>query len=343
MNDKDIKTLIEILKHKKCSNLALLLKNCLSEIESSGQFGSHDNSILSKFLIYAPVEQYYKLKELSERDQELILRSILDIYPVTNDAPEIISIDFRILKESFDEEKSPIYIGRTLRVFISYSTEEKELAGDFKRALEELGLEIFLAHEDINPSLDWQKTILENLESTDIFMPIITEKFKQSAWTDQESGIALIKDKFIVPIAIDGYTPYGFLNKFQAFKHNSKLPISASKIVEAIIQAKPRFASPLLDSLIKSFAISHSYDDAGLKSSPFLKFTIMTKEQVNEIFRASVKNDQIFDSRSARSNIKALFLKYRYLMNEDLVEEVVKIFNLEDEKQKVNKVEDLPF
>ena len=37
----------------------------------------------------------------------------------------------------------------TIRVFLSYSHKDKELAGEIKKRLEEHGLEAFLAHEDI--------------------------------------------------------------------------------------------------------------------------------------------------------------------------------------------------
>ena len=326
MDNKDIKTLIKVLLHKKRNDLALLLNNCSSCVEESGQYGSRFNSIISTFLIYAQVEQYYKLKELSEKDREVILSSVLDIYPVVDEEPEITSIEFRLSREEdYEKKELSTYIGRTVRVFISYATnttQEREFAGDFKRALERFGLEVFLAHEDINPSSDWQEAIIENLKSNDIFMPIITENFRQSLWTDQESGMAVIEKKLIIPVAVDGHVPYGFLGKFQAYRQDSKLPISVSKIVEAIMQRKPELAISLLDSLIKSFAASFNYDDAGLKSSLLLKFDTMTAEQANEVFRSILLNGQIYESMSAHENINKLFEKYQHLLDKKLLERV---------------------
>src|SRR3989344_2611626 len=106
--------------------------------------------------------------------------------------------------------EQPQEVIRTIRVFISYSTKDKHLAGNIKMGLERFGADVFLAHEDINPSSEWQDIILENLDSTDIFMPIITKNFPDSYWTDQESGIALAKGKLIVPISVDSNNPYGF-------------------------------------------------------------------------------------------------------------------------------------
>jgi hypothetical protein len=252
------------------------------------------------------------------------LESILDIYPLTDGAPEIESLKFRILKESDNYENKELasYVGRTVRAFISYATKDKNLAGNLKESLEKFGLEVFLAHEDITPSSEWQDEILRNLKSTDIFMPLITDSFSESFWTDQESGIALSENKFILPIAVDGHLPYGFLGKIQAYKHNSKISISTDKIIEAIIISKPEFSSPLLDSLIKAFALSHSFDDAGAKSALLLQFDEINDEQANEIFRAVVNNDQILGSRSARGNITSLFRKCQKQIDKKLLEEL---------------------
>ena len=327
MDNKDIKILIEILKHKNREDLALLFKNCLGEIEQSGEYGSRWNSILSRFLVCAPVEDYYKLKGLSEENQKIILDSIRDIYPVADGEPEVVSIEFRILREGeYENQELATYVGRTVRVFLSYSNaaqEEKEFAGNLKRQLEELGLEVFLAHEDINPSADWQETILNNLKSTDIFMPVMTENFQGSFWTDQESGIAFGDGKFIMPIAVDGKMPYGFLGKIQAYKQDSKLPIDAYKIIEAVIQSNPKFSSPLLDSLIKSFALSNTWESAGNKSALLIKFSAMTAEQVNEIFRSTLQNPQIYQSWTAKQNIEELFKRHKQLLDEKLLERVL--------------------
>jgi hypothetical protein len=334
MDDKDIKTLIKVLEHKGETNLSLLLKGCQNEIDFSGQWGTKWKSILATFIIYAPIEQYFKLKKLSKKEEKIIIDSILDVYPVVDNGPEINSVDFRIVKEDqseYENRELSSYVGRTVRVFMSYTTEDKELAGGFKKSLENVGLEVFLAHEDINASSDWPKTILENLKSTDIFMPLITENFHNSFWTDQESGVALSENKLIFPIAIDGRMPYGFLGGIQAFKHNSQYPISAGKIVEAIIQGKPEFTGPLLDSIIKSFSLSHSFDDAGLKSDLLLKFSRFTAEQINEIFRGVAQNEQIYGvtqegqfyySSTAHVNIKKLYEKYSNLLDKKLLEEL---------------------
>ena len=67
---------------------------------------------------------------------------------------------------------------RKLRVFLSYSSIEQKLAGEIKRGLELLDFEVFLAHEDIEPAIEWQEEIIKQLIESDIFLPIINDNFK---------------------------------------------------------------------------------------------------------------------------------------------------------------------
>lgn len=123
---------------------------------------------------------------------------------------------------SIPEVRSPKYVmkenegSKKVKAFVSYSTSDKELAGKIKKALENYGLEVFLAHEDISPSREWRKEILQNIESSDIFIPVLTENFKESTWTDQESGMAIFTKSTIIPLNVDK-NPHGFLKDYQAF------------------------------------------------------------------------------------------------------------------------------
>ena len=102
---------------------------------------------------------------------------------------------------------------KPVQLFLSYSVKDKEFATDLKDELERLGPVVFLAHQDISPSLEWQSTILKKLKTIDVFIPIVTNKFLESYWTDQESGVALAYNRFILPAAID-QMPYGFIGRF---------------------------------------------------------------------------------------------------------------------------------
>jgi hypothetical protein len=63
-----------------------------------------------------------------------------------------------------------------LKVFISYSSQDKVLGGLFKQCFENYaGFSVFLAHEDISPALEWELKIVKKLKEADVIIPLITD------------------------------------------------------------------------------------------------------------------------------------------------------------------------
>lgn len=325
MDDKDIKLIREILKIKNREDIASKLEGAYSEISETGQYGSYMYSIISNFLIFAPLTKFYELKKLSDKDKQIILDAVLEIHPPDAYEPEIVSIDFRILRldessggitdESIDEKK--------LEIFLSYSSKDKNIAGEFKEKLQRYGIKVFLAHEDIEPTEEWEKIILEHLDICSIFIPIISENFKLSDWTSQEIGIAIGKNKFIIPVALDNKIPYGFIKKFQAISINgSRIDEVISKII-SIIKTNVNFKELLSESVLKIFLDSNSYNVAEQRSS-FLKEFDFTPEQINKIIKGSIDNSQIYDCYIARKRLRIFMDKYNEIIDPTLQKELLK-------------------
>ena len=129
-----------------------------------------------------------------------------------------------------------IFIGKTLRIFISYSHRDKRIAGAIKNVFNHYGIEAFLAHEDIQVGKEWRDTILSNLKQFDVFVAILSKNFLESEWTNQEVGFAICKGTTIIPISIDGTPPSGFLEIFQGlmnFKYEEHInSLSNEKILD---------------------------------------------------------------------------------------------------------------
>lgn len=108
---------------------------------------------------------------------------------------------------------------KKLKVFISYSSDDKFIGGLFKQCFENYaGFSVFLAHEDIFPALEWELKIIKNLKETDVVIPLITDNYRNSEFTDQELGMALALSKIIIPIKLSNINPYGFIKKTSSFK-----------------------------------------------------------------------------------------------------------------------------
>ncbi len=112
-----------------------------------------------------------------------------------------------------------------IRAFISYSSEEKHIGGRLKRHLISFcGYDAFIAHDDILGSQEWEKEILQAIKNTDFFIPLISQQFKTSVYTDQETGCAVSLHKKIIPIKLGTTNPYGFINKYQALQYKKNPP-----------------------------------------------------------------------------------------------------------------------
>ncbi|OGC84065.1 MAG: hypothetical protein A2W07_02975 [candidate division Zixibacteria bacterium RBG_16_43_9] len=234
-----------------------------------------------------------------------------------------------------ENKETRVFRGKSLRIFVSYSSEDKQLAGAIKEGFEHYGMDVFLAHEDITPSAEWQETILKRLKQTDVFIPLLTNNFKESNWTDQETGIAVANRKLIVPLRVD-INPYGFIAKVQAFKfkYDTSRGSNGSKTyscwdscleITKLILNKKKLRENLKDCLIRSFAKSNSFEDANKKTEMLENYEAFSKEQIEEIVKGSIENRQIYEAYKAGVFLKKFMTKYKKHINSKRKKELMKL------------------
>lgn len=205
----------------------------------------------------------------------------------------------------------------TVRAFLSYSHEDRGIAGGIKRNVESFGFRVFMAHEDIEPSAEWEGTILEKLKETDIFLALLTADYRESKWTDQESGAAVLRDIPIIPLKID-IDPYGFLGRYQALKLDiGSVTAIGEKIVE-IVGNHDHLRDKLRESLIEGFKKSYNFDQATLKSEFLLDYGPYDKRQLERIMRAACEDNQVYGSNGARKNVRELMKDHMRDIDPDL-------------------------
>lgn len=298
--DDTVRTLVKLLIVKKRQDLAILFRNTSSEISESTQYGSHLYSMISSLIFYSPVEDYLKLKELSPVDKEFIKHLILEIYPPAESSPEIVNVEYRMLTKEIDSQ-SKAFIDASLRLFISYSHDDAIIAGKIKNGLTNyFGIDVFLAHEDIEGGYEWANEIIANLKRTDIFVPLLSQNFIASEFTDQETGAVYLQDKIIVPVSLDGTVPYGFINKIQAIKvkfdllsaFDSNWMSLCVQIVKAVASVES-FSVSVRNSIIRAFANSGSFRTTQSFIPILEAFEPYNNNQINQIVKAFTDNDQI--------------------------------------------------
>ncbi len=205
-----------------------------------------------------------------------------------------------------------------LKIFLSYNSSDKLIAGNIKRQLEAYGVKVFLAHQDIKPTEEWHDRILAELENADVFLPLLTDDFEKSKWTGQECGYAVAKRAFIISLKVTKDPP-AFLSRKQAFKlRQSNLPGSCRAIAK-IVNNDARLRRRFLDGLIEAISNSESFEDAKQKTSWLDEFEGYTRSQVNQVLRASVDNNQIWHSFGAQRNIDAFIHKYKTIADRRIV------------------------
>jgi len=73
-----------------------------------------------------------------------------------------------------------------LRLFLSHLAVNKKFAGELRDALLPYGISAFVAHTDIEPTLEWQVQIETALSTCEALVALLHDKFHASNWTDQE-------------------------------------------------------------------------------------------------------------------------------------------------------------
>jgi hypothetical protein len=193
----------------------------------------------------------------------------------------------------------------SVQVFLSYSHKDRRLAHKVKEGFVALGFDVFLAHDDIRVSTAWRREILKSLRKCEIFVPILTEAFTKSKWTDQESGYALARGARIAPLKVD-VDPYGFIGEFQARKLKSD---SVHEICWAVLEglkSDSRLGERIRQVAIKEFLKSRTFDDAYKNLRRLTKFRPFSRTQLAEIIKGSSRNQNIYGCRMARPLMEAI-------------------------------------
>lgn len=108
-----------------------------------------------------------------------------------------------------------------LRVFFSYSHEDKDLASSLVEALREHGLDV---HWDVDLPVGqhFVKSIVEGIEHAHLLIPLVTENSNGQAWVHEEIGYGTALEIPVLPIAV-GQDPSALAADIQAVKVDADL------------------------------------------------------------------------------------------------------------------------
>lgn len=87
--------------------------------------------------------------------------------------------------------------------FISYSSKDQRLADFVYSELSRQGLSVFMASVSLKPGENWTDSIIANLKSSSWVLLLASREACQSAYVLQESGMAMVTEKVLIPIVWD--------------------------------------------------------------------------------------------------------------------------------------------
>jgi hypothetical protein len=192
-----------------------------------------------------------------------------------------------------------------IKGFLSYATSEKAIAAQAKEVLSKLGVRCFLAHDDIEISEDWTIRIKQELSTMDVFIPLLSAKFKASEYAPQEVGFAVCRsDVLIIPVSVDNTPAFGFISHLQA----RSLPPGFGPDVFSRVLAS-RFSRTVIPALINDLAGAQSYRGAEALMRPLIPiFDQFDESEANALAKASIANSEIWSASLCRSDYIPAFL-----------------------------------
>jgi hypothetical protein len=156
------------------------------------------------------------------------------ILEMIDEAPDQTLIDlaqhvgFKIDRASPPHVEPPFWRNGMLRVFVTHLAANRAFAGTLQEALLRFGICCFVAHNDIEPTAEWQAELEAALATCEALVALLNPEFHESNWTDQEIGFAMGRGVPVFAVHL-GQVPYGFIGRFQAFNGMGKTPVALAQ------------------------------------------------------------------------------------------------------------------
>ena len=195
------------------------------------------------------------------------------------------------------------------KLFLSHISAFKKEAADLQKLLLYYGITSFVAHEDIEPTKEWQTEIETALKTMDGLVVLLTPGFHESKWTDQEVGVAIGRSVPIISIKF-GIDPYGFIGKYQGLQGLSKDSKQLSREVLQVLLSNEHSQHKMIRGLVNCFIQSKSYAESKEKIGLIEQVPYLSSDLIDLLIRSIDENYQIKGSWGVPESIKGLKDKF---------------------------------
>nr|NJM02003.1 toll/interleukin-1 receptor domain-containing protein [Desulfobacula sp.] len=205
--------------------------------------------------------------------------------------------------------ETPFWLPGHLKLFISHLSGDKVRATNLKDKLKSFAISSFVAHEDIEPTREWQHEIEKALFSMDALTAVLTEKFTESKWTDQEVGVALGRGVAVLPIRA-GIDPYGLMGKFQGIPSRDKSVGDVAKLVVATLLKNPKTRARLVQCIVEQLLTAADATQAASKLEALELAIDLPADQLIRIRDNAATNPNLYEDIAQRRRINTLLGKH---------------------------------
>lgn len=203
----------------------------------------------------------------------------------------------------------PFWRNRMFRLFISHLSTEKIFAAQLQEALLSFGISGFVAHNDIEPTLEWQTQIETALATADSLVALLHPAFHKSNWTDQEIGFAMGRGLPVFAVRF-GQDPYGFIGRFQGFTGGGKTADALARELFDSYRKNKQSQKRLGEALMNLFEDSGSFASAKARIGYLEELEVWESSYIPRLEAVPDANSQVSGSWGVAERVEKLAKKW---------------------------------
>lgn len=225
----------------------------------------------------------------------------------------VIASELGLLEEVNDHDVKGIEVSfwqpGYFRLFLSHLASFKIQTSHLQSALRKFAISSFVAHEDIEPTKEWQSEIEAGLKTMDALVAILMPGFPESKWCDQEVGVAVGRDVLIIPVR-RGLDPYGFIGKYQGIQAQGKKTGEVAEAIFNTLVKSQKTKNKILLALSGSIINAITVEDALEKISIFNTLNSVPSDILQSLKQQIINNRRLIESKEFISNLNSMLEKF---------------------------------
>jgi hypothetical protein len=208
-----------------------------------------------------------------------------------------------------DVADTRFWLSGYFRLFLSHVSNFKEKTAQLQSALKLFGISAFVAHEDIEPTKEWQDEIERALFSMHALAAVLTPGFHESRWTDQEVGVALGRNLLVISVR-RGLDPYGLIGKSQGLQAGGKTVGQVAEALFLVLAANVQTNGSMAGAIVSLMLFAQDFVQAGHWLSLLTRFERIPLTALHRLREGALQSSAVATSDALLREVNSLLKKY---------------------------------